>query len=135
MKALKVLLIEDDKIEVLKFQRTLRQLELNYSVKVSNNGQEALDFLKNGSDLPDLILLDLNMPKINGKEFLSRLKKDESINHIPVIILTTSKNKNDLKECYRLGIGGYMLKPLKYEDYVQKIEKLFSYWTMIELKV
>ena len=132
---MKILLIEDDQIEVLKLQRTLSKLKLNHSVKVSVNGEEAINFLKKGIDLPDLILLDLNMPKVNGKEFLAMVKEDENINHIPTIVLTTSKNKNDLKECYRLGIGGYILKPLKYDDYIEKIEKLFSYWSINELKV
>jgi CheY-like chemotaxis protein len=75
----------------------------------------------------------LNMPKINGIEFLKILKKDEDLKHIPTIILTTSSNQKDLLECYKTGMSGYILKPLKYEDYVKKIEVVLSYWSLNEL--
>ena len=73
------------------------------------------------------------MPKIGGIEFLSILKKNEKFNHIPTIILTTSNYQNDLLECYKLGISGYILKPLKYDDYVDKIASMLSYWSHNEL--
>ena len=73
------------------------------------------------------------MPKINGIEFLKILKKDEDLKHIPTIILTTSSNQKDLLECYKTGMSGYILKPLKYEDYVKKIEVVLSYWSLNEL--
>ena len=74
------------------------------------------------------------MPKINGIEFLDILKKDPILKNIPTIILTTSGNQKDLSECYKIGIAGYILKPLKYEDYVSKIEKVLAYWSINELK-
>jgi CheY-like chemotaxis protein len=70
---------------------------------------------------------------INGIEFLKILKKDEDLKHIPTIILTTSSNQKDLLECYKTGMSGYILKPLKYEDYVKKIEVVLSYWSLNEL--
>lgn len=73
------------------------------------------------------------MPKINGIEFLGILKNDERLKYIPTIILTTSNNQKDLLECYKIGVAGYVLKPLRYEDYVLKIEKLLKYWSMNEL--
>ena len=73
------------------------------------------------------------MPKIGGIEFLSILKKNEKLNHIPTIILTTSNYQKDLLECYKLGISGYILKPLKYDDYVDKITLMLSYWSHNEL--
>ena len=73
------------------------------------------------------------MPKISGLEFLKILKADDRLKYIPTIILTTSNNQRDLLECYKIGIAGYVLKPLKYEDYVSKIEKLLSYWSINEL--
>jgi len=97
------------------------------------NGEEALSFLEDRTNMPDIILLDLNMPKINGIEFLKILKRDEDLKHIPTIILTTSSNQKDLLECYRTGMSGYILKPLKYEDYVKKIEVVLSYWSLNEL--
>ena len=131
---LKILLIEDDMIEVMKLNRSISSLKLNHKIIEANNGEEALKYLEKKEDLPDLILLDLNMPKINGIEFLSILKKDDILKYIPTVILTTSSNQKDLLECYKIGIAGYVLKPLKYEEYVSKIENLLAYWSINELK-
>ena len=131
---LKVLLIEDDKIEVMKLNRVIDKLGVGHEIIEANNGEEALGLLKEKALLPDIILLDLNMPKINGIEFLGILKNDAVLRYIPTIILTTSSNEKDLLECYKLGIAGYVLKPLKYEDYVNKIEKVLAYWSINELK-
>jgi len=113
-KKLNILLIEDDMID--------------------NNGEEALQILEHKDTLPDIILLDLNMPKINGIEFLRILKADPVLKYLPTVILTTSNNQKDLLECYKIGVSGYVLKPLKYEDYVYKIERLLAYWSINELK-
>ena len=115
-------------------KRTISLLELNHKVYEAKNGEEALHFLEESTIVPDIILLDLNMPKIGGIEFLKIIKSKENLRHIPTIILTTSSNQKDLVECYRTGMAGYVLKPLKYEEYVKKIEKLFEYWTVNELK-
>ena len=132
-KILKVLLVEDNLIEIMKMKRTISFLKLNHTIHEAKNGEEALSFLEDRTNIPDIILLDLNMPKINGIEFLKILKKDEDLKHIPTIILTTSSNQKDLLECYRTGMSGYILKPLKYEDYVKKIEVVLSYWSLNEL--
>lgn len=134
MNTLNILLIEDDMIEVMKLNRTISKLELHHNIVEANNGEDALKILQKKDELPDIILLDLNMPKLNGIEFLNILKEDELLNHIPTIILTTSNNQRDLLECYKIGIAGYVLKPLKYEDYVLKIEKVLEYWSINELK-
>ena len=134
VKDLNILLLEDDKIEVMKFERTLVTLESEHNLQVANNGEEAIQLLNNAEELPDLILLDLNMPKLNGIEFLTMIKSDPKLNHIPTVILTTSINKNDLLECYRLGIAGYITKPLKYEDYLLKMKYLIDYWSINEFK-
>lgn len=133
MKTLNILLIEDDMIEVMKLSRANSSLQLNHKIKQASNGEEALKLLEQKDSLPDIILLDLNMPKINGIEFLKILKADDRLKYIPTIILTTSNNQRDLLECYKIGIAGYVLKPLKYEDYVSKIDKLLSYWSINEL--
>ena len=134
MLSLKILLLEDDMIEVMKLNRTISSLKLNHKIIEAINGEEALKLLEKKDELPDIILLDLNMPKINGIEFLDILKKDPILKNIPTIILTTSGNQKDLSECYKIGIAGYVLKPLKYEDYVSKIEKVLAYWSINELK-
>ena len=133
MRRLNILLIEDDMIEVMKLNRTISKLELPHKIVEANNGEEALEFLQKKDELPDIILLDLNMPKLNGIEFLSILKKDDVLKYIPTIILTTSSNQQDLLECYKIGIAGYVLKPLKYEDYIIKIQSLLAYWSINEL--
>jgi len=104
-KKLSILLIEDDMIEIMKFNRTLSSLELDHNIIEAKNGEQALQILEDKKDsLPDIILLDLNMPKISGIEFLSILKKDSQLKYIPTIILTTSNNEKDLVECYKIGI-------------------------------
>ena len=132
-KALNILLIEDDEIEVMKFNRVLSSLKMNHKIIEANNGEEAIEVLKVKEVVPDLIILDLNMPKINGIEFLGILKADEYLKYIPAVILTTSNNHKDVLECYRIGIAGYVIKPLKYEDYVDRITKLIEYWSVNEL--
>jgi len=130
---LKILLIEDDTIELMKLNRAMLSLNMNHKVTEANNGEDALELLLKEKYYPDIILLDLNMPKINGIEFLSILKTNESLKFIPIIILTTSSNKKDLLECYNIGIAGYIQKPLKYQDYISKINILLSYWSANEL--
>ncbi len=132
-KRLNVLLIEDDAIEVMKLNRTISKLQLNHTITEANNGSDALKVLNETEELPDIILLDLNMPKINGIEFLSIIKRSEKLKHIPTVILTTSSHKKDLLECYKIGVSGYVLKPLKYDDYVLKIEKVLAYWSINQL--
>jgi DNA-binding NarL/FixJ family response regulator len=130
---LNILLIEDDAIEVMKFNRVLSTMNLKHKIIEANNGEEALTILKLKEFTPDIIILDLNMPKVNGIEFLGILKSDEYLKYIPAIILTTSNNRKDVMECYRIGIAGYLLKPLKYDDYVDRVKKLVEYWSSNEL--
>ena len=132
-KILKILFIEDDTIELMKFNRVLDLLKYRHQVIDSNNGFDAIQVLTTKGIIPDIIILDLNMPKINGIEFLSILKNDERLKYIPAIILTTSNNLKDIQECYKIGIAGYIVKPLKYDDYVKKIQKTLEYWSTNEL--
>ncbi|MDG1760207.1 MAG: response regulator [Flavobacteriaceae bacterium] len=122
-----ILLIEDDAIEILKFNRSLIKLREVHELIEAHNGENALDILAENSQI-DLILLDLNMPKMNGFEFLKQLRIDSNLKYIPTVVLTTSINRSDLKQAYSIGIAGYLVKPLKYEDYVLKIASLLNYW-------
>jgi CheY-like chemotaxis protein len=131
--ALNILFIEDDVIEVMKLHRTIAKLGLKHKIVEAENGEDALKILQTVYDVPDIILLDLNMPKMNGIEFLKELKENETLKYIPSIVLTTSSNEQDLKQCYEIGIAGYMLKPLKYEDYIDKLSTILSYWDSNEL--
>ncbi|WP_299260244.1 response regulator [uncultured Aquimarina sp.] len=133
MNSLSFLLIEDDMIETLKFKRVVDSLEGDYQITEAINGEEAIEILKKEPHSFDIILLDLNMPKMNGIEFLKILKEDEVLKYIPAIILSTSNNHHDIKECYKTGVAGYITKPLKYEEYTQKIKNLVAYWNSSEL--
>jgi CheY-like chemotaxis protein len=128
----KVLFIEDDMIESMKLQRAISKLQYSHTIIEAKNGEEALEILKSGN-LPDIVFLDLNMPRMSGIEFLSILKADERLKYLPTIILTTSENRADLLKCFSIGIAGYVIKPLKYEDYESKIKKVFDYWEISEL--
>ncbi len=130
---LRVLLIEDDAIEVMKLKRAITKLEFEHELIEAKNGEEALSILKDDHIIPDVIFLDLNMPKINGLGFLKILKDDEVLKYIPTVILTTSNNRRDVLACYSIGVAGYIIKPLKYEDYVNKIKVTLDYWSMNEL--
>lgn len=127
---IKILLIEDDRIEVLKLKRSIPEEFEDYTLTLANDGHEAFSIIKN--NLPDMILLDLNMPDTNGIEFLQEIKSKEDLKHIPVVVLTTSDSNKDISECHKLGIAGYVLKPLKYEDYEQKIKAIIKYWSVNE---
>lgn len=130
----RILLVEDDRIEILKFKRTISKLKLDYDFIFASNGEDALEILQNKElDLPQIILLDLNMPRFNGFDFLKMMRSKKELKYIPTIVLTTSENEKDLKKCYELGIAGYMVKPLDYNFYVEKLKVLFNYWEMNEL--
>ncbi|MBU3013051.1 response regulator [Polaribacter vadi] len=127
---LKILLVEDNKIEIIKLKKSISNELQNYVLTIANNGLEALSCVE--KDIPSMILLDLNMPDMNGIEFLTIIKEKKDLKHIPVIILTTSSNNDDISECYRLGIAGYVVKPLKFEDYELKIQAIMNYWNFNE---
>ena len=132
MKKLNILLVEDNRIEIVKLKRAIVHLEMLHEVTEAENGEEALHLLREKKVNPDLVLLDLNMPKMNGLEFLSIVRQDESLKYLPIVILTTSSNTRDLTEAYSLGVAGYILKPLKYDDYVRKIQHILEYWSYNE---
>lgn len=131
MKKLKILLIEDDEIERMKFARVTSKLG-NHSIVEAENGEKALELLDQ-IELPNLIVLDLNMPKVNGIEFLGILKSNKVLEYIPIVVMSTSSNYNDIKRCYEIGASGYMTKPLHYDKYKKKISSLIAYWTDNEL--
>lgn len=131
-KALSILLVEDDIFEILRFNNTVSNLNINCNIREANNGAEALKVLESCNQLPHLILLDINMPVLNGKEFLKIIKKNKLYKHIPTVMFTTSQKKDDLKDCYNLGINGYMLKPSNYDEYLSKINSTLRFWSEVE---
>ena len=133
MRTLQILLIEDDKIEVMKFKRAMQKHSEQHQLISMNNGKEAIELLRSPGALPEVIFLDLNMPKMNGLEFLEIMKSDPVLRFIPTVILTTSANPKDLKRAFEIGVSGYLIKPLTFEEYQDRIIKALSYWCENEL--
>ena len=129
MKNIKLLLVEDDPLDVISVNRSLKDLRDDVELKVSSDGEEALDLLTNTNSPfhPDVILLDLNMPRMNGIEFLRTLRQHPGLKTISVFIMTTSANFADRLESERLGISGYILKPLNYTDNSKRVDSMDSF--------
>jgi len=129
-----ILLVEDDKVDAMTVKRSLREIHVTNDVFVAGNGEEALQFLRQpNAERPCIILLDLNMPKMNGLELLQVIKKDPSLKKIPVVVLTTSKNDQDKFESFDLGVAGYMIKPVDYQQFVEVVRTINLYWTLSEM--
>lgn len=115
-----ILLVEDDTLDVMDARRTLDRMDIVYKMHVAKNGEEALVYLQEvtaaGNDRPDIILLDLNMPKMNGAEFLAHLRNSESWKDIKVFVITTSDEREDKEKTQKLGVSGYIVKPLKFNN-------------------
>ena len=134
MKNLKpVLLVEDDSVDAMTVSRAFKDLKIANQLVIRLNGEEALDYLRgNGNEKPCVILLDLNMPKMNGIEFLKIAKADEDMKKIPVIVLTTSKDDQDKVNSFELSVAGYIVKPVDYTKFVEAMRILDMYWTLSE---
>ena len=129
-----ILLIEDDNVDVMIVQRAFKDLKITNQLVNMTNGEEALEFLKTeGDKRPCVILLDLNMPKMNGIEFLKIIKSDDVLKRIPVVVLTVSKEQQDKVKSFRLGVAGYVVKPVDYENFVEAIGTINMYWNFSEI--
>jgi len=135
MTALKsILLVEDDIVDMMSVKRALKDINVTNPMYHVENGIKALEYLADKENpRPTIILLDLNMPKMGGIEFLSVMKKDETIRRIPVIILTTSRAEYDKIQSYDLGVAGYMIKPVDYQQFMETIRAMCMYWTLSEV--
>ena len=129
-----ILLVEDDDVDVMTVKRALKDLKVTNSLVRTTNGEEALEYLRTESNKkPCVILLDLNMPKMNGVEFLKVVKADDELKKIPVVVLTTSKDEQDIVESFKLSVAGYMVKSVNYKKFVKAIRTINLYWTLSEL--
>ncbi|HEY5526615.1 MAG TPA: response regulator [Candidatus Anoxymicrobiaceae bacterium] len=129
-----ILLIEDDLIDKMTVERALKEIRVTNRLDFVGNGEEALDFLRDPTnEKPGIILLDLNMPKMNGIDFLKIAKQDPALKRIPVIVLTTSKDERDRVDSFNLGVAGYMIKPVDYMQFVEVVKAIDLYWTLSEL--
>lgn len=114
MKKKMVMLVEDDELDVMSFQRSVKKLDIPFELVTAFNGIEALEMLRRSATVPDIILLDLNMPRMNGLEFLKALRADAYFAHIKVFVITTSGESADRLSADDLGVSGYLLKPMSY---------------------
>jgi CheY-like chemotaxis protein len=132
-----ILLVEDDTVDAMTVRRALKDLKVTNQVVHAINGEEALNHLraKHNGDRPCIILLDLNMPRMNGVEFLKVVKADDALKLIPVVVFTTSQEDRDVIESFTLGIAGYIVKPVDYKKFVEAIRTVDIYWTLSELPV
>ncbi|MGA2071229.1 MAG: response regulator [Sedimentisphaerales bacterium] len=129
-----ILLAEDDSVDAMTVKRAFNELKVNNELVRVTNGEEALEYLKTHPDKkPCLVLLDLNMPRMNGIEFLKVAKADEELKQIPVVVLTTSRDDRDKVESFKLSVAGYIVKPVDYKKFVEAIKVLDLYWTLSEL--
>jgi CheY-like chemotaxis protein len=129
-----ILLVEDDMVDVMSVKRALRELNSNHILTVAGNGEEALVYLRNPENpLPGIVLLDINMPRMNGLDLLKIIKVDERLRRIPVVVLTTSKEEKDRMESFNLGVAGYMVKPVEYAGFVEVVRIIQRYWDLSEM--
>jgi CheY-like chemotaxis protein len=134
-KALNILLVEDDQVDVMNVRRAFEKNRIANPLFVADNGLEALHMLRSGA-IPDerrIVLLDLNMPKMSGLEFLRALRADPVLHSTVVIVLTTSNDERDKIEAYHLNVAGYLLKPVTFVNFVETMAALNKYWALVEL--
>lgn len=136
-KTINILLVEDDEVDVMNVKRAFRKNNLTNPIYHAGNGIEALQLLRGETaqgniGLPRIILLDLNMPRMGGIEFLHELRKDELLKNLSVFVMTTSNEDKDKVDAYSLNVAGYILKPLSMESFVSAVSILKNYWTLCE---
>jgi CheY-like chemotaxis protein len=134
-KALNILLVEDDRVDAMNIRRALEKGNVANPIFTASDGVEALEMLR-GSAIPverRLILLDLDLPRMNGIEFLREVRKDPALQPVSVVILTTSVDERDKIEAYELNVAGYLLKPVTFSKFVELMATIKSYWALVEM--
>jgi CheY-like chemotaxis protein len=132
---LNILLVEDDEVDVMNVKRAFEKAHITNPLFVAGNGIEALEKLRSG-EIPNqrrLVLLDLNMPRMNGIEFLRELRGDSELCTTPVVVLTTSTQDRDKCDAYGLNIAGYLVKPVTFDRFVELMATLNKYWMLVEM--
>ncbi|MBE9165171.1 response regulator [Microcoleus sp. CZ3-B2] len=139
-KKIHILLVEDDEVDVMNVQRAFKKNNIVNPLYMAANGLEALAILRQEEKIEPvmpqtrrLVLLDLNMPRMNGIEFLRELRQDQNLRSIPVIVLTTSNEDRDKVEAYNLNVAGYILKPVTFSNFVEVMGTLNRYWMLSEI--
>lgn len=134
-RTLNLILVEDDDIDVMNVRRALERAHVTNPLFVAPNGLEGLELLRSDKVPKDrrLVLLDLNMPKMNGIEFLREIRNDPSLRSTPVVVLTTSDDDRDKVQAYDLNVAGYLLKPVTFVNFVDVMAALNKYWALVEM--
>ncbi len=133
-KPLEILLVDDDAVDVMNVKRAFKKNKITNPVHEAKNGLEALEILRKGTlSARHLVLLDLNMPKMNGIEFLRELRADPELMTTSVVVLTTSNEERDKIEAYKLNVAGYLVKPVTFPSFVDLMATLNKYWTLVEM--
>jgi CheY-like chemotaxis protein len=135
-KLLHILLVDDDEVDVMNVQRAFKKNNIVNPLFVARDGVEALEMLRRPGHIPRerrLVLLDLNMPRMNGHELLRALREDPQLRNITVVVLTTSDDDRDKVEAYNLNVAGYILKPVTFTAFVEAMATLNKYWAINEL--
>ena len=129
-----ILLVEDDNVDAMTVKRALVDINVTNPLVHKQDGEEALEYLRNeGNEKPCVILLDLNMPRMNGLELLKIIKDDEELKGIPVVVLTASRARQDIAESFAYSAAGYVLKAIDYKNFVKTLKVINQYWTLSEL--
>jgi CheY-like chemotaxis protein len=137
--AIEILLVEDSPEDLELTCRALKNANLSNHIQIARDGAEALDFIfcegphaaRRIEDTPKLILLDLKLPKVDGLEVLQRIKGDPRTKHIPVVVLTSSKEQTDVVKSYSLGVNSYIVKPVNFESFSRAVQELGIYWLLL----
>ena len=134
----RILLVEDDPKDTELTMTALEEYNLSNEVVVASDGEEALDYLyhrgkfqRRSGDNPAVMLLDLKLPKVDGLEVLQRVKADENLKMIPVVVLTSSREERDMVASYKLGVNAYVVKPVDFHEFVNAIKELGVFWAII----
>jgi CheY-like chemotaxis protein len=126
--------VEDDQVDTMTVTRALKEIHVTNPLVHLENGEDAVNYLRDPQkEKPCIILLDLNMPIMNGIEFLQVVKNDGKLRCIPVVVLTTSEEQQDKVNSFNLGVAGYMAKPVDYRQFVEVMRSIDAYWTISEM--
>jgi CheY-like chemotaxis protein len=134
-RVINILLVEDDEVDIMTVKRAFAKANISNPLYVARNGLEALELLRK-DDLPAkrrLILLDINMPKMNGIELLRELRGDPKLQPISVVVLTTSNEERDRIEAFKLNVAGYLLKPVTFQQFAEVMSTINKYWALMEM--
>jgi CheY-like chemotaxis protein len=138
-RVINILLVEDDEVDVMNVKRAFKKVNITNPIYLAGNGIEALKMLRGNGQPPQipaqrrLVLLDLNMPKMGGIEFLQKLRSDPQLRTTPVVVMTTSNQDQDRVEAYKLNVAGYILKPITFTNFVEMMAALNKYWILCEI--